>query len=122
MISLHKGRMRPNTVGPRVLAAAALMLLLGQTIVASADETNMTVGIDNFAFVPAELTIKPGVTVTWENHDSTVHTVVGPAGSFRSTALDTGDKFSFTFEKPGEFAYFCTLHPHMKGKIIVAPR
>jgi plastocyanin len=50
-----------------------------------------------------------------------VHNVVGAGGLFRSKALDTNDKFSFTFDKSGEYAYFCGLHPFMKGKVIVAP-
>ena len=70
---------------------------------------------------PAVLTVKPGTTVVFENHDDTKHLVVDAGGKFRSKALGTNDKFSVTFDKPGELAYFCGLHPHMTGKIIVAP-
>ena len=62
----------------------------------------------------------PGETVTFENRDSTVHSIVGVGGFFRSKPLDTDDRFSFTFDKPGEYTYFCGLHPFMKGKAIVA--
>lgn len=89
-------------------------------MVTSATATAM-VTIDNFAFTPANLTVKPGTTITFVNHDDIPHSVVGPAGAFRSKALDTDQKFEFTFMTAGEFAYFCGLHPHMKGKIIVAP-
>lgn len=79
------------------------------------------VKISNFAFTPAEVTVKPGTTVTFENDDDIPHLVVATDGSFRSKALDTGDKYAFTFSKPGDFAYFCGLHPHMQGKISVGP-
>jgi plastocyanin len=83
---------------------------------AAADGTP-NIGIADFKFAPTALTVKPGETVTFENHDSTIHTVVGPG--FRSKALDTNDKFSFKFDKPGEYTYFCGLHPYMKGKVVV---
>jgi plastocyanin len=98
---------------------AALLFSLVQTPWALADEAK--VGIDNFAFTPAVLTVKPGTTVVFENHDDIPHLVVDVDGKFRSKALDTNDRYSVTFDKPGEIAYFCGLHPHMKGKIIVTP-
>lgn len=79
------------------------------------------VTIDNFTFTPPQLTIKPGETVTFVNYDDIPHSVVGKGGAFRSKTLDTDDTFSFTFATTGEFAYFCGLHPHMTGKIVVAP-
>jgi plastocyanin len=97
------------------------MLSSGQTVVAMADDANANVGIANFAFTPAALTVKSGETVTFENRDSTVHSIVGVGGFFRSKPLDTEDKFSFTFDKPGEYSYFCGLHPYMKGKVVVVP-
>jgi plastocyanin len=99
--------------------AAAFLLSFAQASPVLADDAK--VGIDNFAFVPAELTVKPGATVIFENHDDIPHLVVAVDGKYRSKALDTNDKYSVTFDKPGEYAYFCGLHPHMKGKIIVAP-
>jgi plastocyanin len=76
------------------------------------------VTIDNFTFAPAQLTVKAGTTVTWTNRDDIPHTVVS-AGQFRSKALDTDDKYSFTFTKAGDYEYFCSLHPHMVGMIKV---
>jgi plastocyanin len=96
------------------------MALFGQAVVAWADDAGADVGIVNFKFAPTPLTVKAGDTVTFDNHDSTVHSVVGPG--FRSNALDTDDKFMFKFDKPGEYSYFCGLHPFMKGKVIVVPR
>jgi plastocyanin len=118
-IRRFKGRLRPAEIGWLAVAATALALFFGQIVAASADDSN--VGIDKFAFTPAALTIKLGTTVTFENHDGMVHNIVGVGGVFRSKPLDTNDKFSVAFDKPGEFAYFCGLHPYMKGKIIVAP-
>jgi len=78
-----------------------------------------TVSIKMFAFAPQVLTVTPGTTVTWTNADEDPHTVTANDRSFHSAALDTDDKYSFTFTKPGEFAYFCSLHPHMTGRVIV---
>jgi plastocyanin len=77
--------------------------------------------IDNFTFKPDTITVPVGTTVVWENDDNIVHTVVSLDGAFRSPALDTEDKFRFTFDKAGTFEYFCSLHPHMKAKVVVAP-
>ena len=79
----------------------------------------VVVTIDNFSFNPPDLTVEPGTTVTWENRDDIPHTVVDTEKRFRSHALDTGDRFSTVFATEGEFAYFCSLHPHMTGTVKV---
>ena len=79
----------------------------------------VTVKIDNFTFTPQKLVVKAGDTVTWENVDDIPHTVVATNRSFKSKALDTNDKFSFTFTTAGTFEYFCSLHPHMKATVVV---
>jgi plastocyanin len=96
------------------LAAVAAALLC----VPVARAAEMEVHIDNFVFEPAELTVKVGTTVTWINRDDIPHLVVS-AGKFRSKALDTEDKFSFTFTAAGDYKYFCALHPHMTGMVRV---
>ena len=80
-----------------------------------------SVTIDNFAFAPATLTVAPGTKITWDNKDEEPHTVMSGDGgaTFKSPALDTDDKFSFTFDKPGTYKYFCSIHPHMVGTIVV---
>ena len=106
--------------------ALVVALLLGPVIgamlafgaVAAQDATNV-VTIDNFTFTPPELTVAVGTTVKWVNHDDIPHLVVNKDKAFRSTALDTDDSFSYTFASAGTFDYFCGLHPHMVGKIIV---
>jgi plastocyanin len=80
-----------------------------------------TVTIDNFAFAPAILAVPVGTKVTWDNKDEEPHTVTSADGGmmFKSPALDTDDKFSFTFNKAGTYKYFCSIHPHMIGTIVV---
>jgi plastocyanin len=75
--------------------------------------------IDNFTFAPQSVTVKAGTTVIWINQDDIPHTVVSTAQAFTSKALDTGDKYSFTFTTPGVYDYFCSLHPHMTGTVVV---
>jgi plastocyanin len=77
------------------------------------------VKIDNFSFGPTALTVPVGTTVTWTNRDDIPHTVVSTDGVFKSKALDTDDKFSFVFTKPGTYAYFCSIHPKMTGTVVV---
>jgi plastocyanin len=80
----------------------------------------ITVTIDNFSFGPMQLEIKAGTEVTWINKDDVPHTVVSDDHKlFKSRALDTDEKFSFTFKDPGTYEYFCSVHPKMTGKIIV---
>jgi plastocyanin len=79
------------------------------------------VKIDNFSFGPATLTVAPGTTVTWINRDDIPHTVVSTDDpkTFKSKVLDTDEKFSFTFTKPGTYSYFCSIHPKMTATVVV---
>src|SRR6516165_8722081 len=79
------------------------------------------VKIDNFSFVPQNLTVPVGSTVTWTNRDDIPHTVVSTEDTkiFKSKVLDSDEKFSFTFSKAGTYPYFCSIHPKMTGKVIV---
>ena len=104
------------------LSAAALGIVILMTSPASAAApaaAGPTVKIDNFVFGPAALTVTAGTTVTWVNQDDIPHTVVASDKSFKSKVLDSDERFSFTFTRPGEYDYFCSLHPHMTGKVIV---
>jgi amicyanin len=98
------------------VAGVAAFLLLAATPVWAADATAVKIG--NFTFGPQELRVKAGTTVTWTNEDDMPHTVVSP-NNFRSRVLDSDGTFSFTFTTPGAFKYFCSLHPHMTGTIVV---
>ena len=99
-------------------SAAAAVAAAGLTP-ARAEAEQATVKIDNFTFDPEQLSVKTGTTVTWINEDDIPHTVVATGKAFRSKALDTDDKFSFTFTAPGSYEYFCSLHPHMTATVTV---
>src|SRR5262245_8875905 len=99
-----------------VVAFIATFVLSAATPVWAADATAVKIG--NFTFGPQGLRVKAGTTVTWTNEDDIPHTVVSP-NNFRSKALDTDGTFSFTFTTPGAYKYFCSLHPHMTGTIVV---
>jgi len=94
------------------------LLAFGTVAAEEAKEANV-VTIDNFTFTPPELTVAVGTTVKWVNHDDIPHNVINKDKVFRSKALDTDDSYSFTFASAGTYDYFCGLHPHMQGKIIV---
>jgi plastocyanin len=84
-----------------------------------AKSQGIEVKIDNFSFMPQDITVAPGTTVTWVNQDDIPHTVASTTDLFKSKALDTDDKFSFTFDKPGTYEYYCSIHPKMTANIIV---
>jgi plastocyanin len=93
---------------------------LAQTPEAAAPITTAAeVRVDNFTFSPPTLTVTAGTTVTWVNGDDIPHTIAAKDRSFRSKTLDTDGRFSFTFMTPGQYDYFCSLHPHRVGKIVV---
>lgn len=100
------------------LATIAIVagLASGQALAADAQ-----VKIANFTFDPPTLTVKAGTTVTWINADDIPHLVSEKDGKFHSSALDTNDKFSQTFSTAGTVEYFCAIHPHMTGRIVVTP-
>jgi len=77
------------------------------------------ISIDNFAFTPAEVTVAIGQPVIWDNHDDVPHNVVATGREFSSPALDTDQTYAHTFTAPGIYSYFCGIHPHMTGRIIV---
>jgi plastocyanin len=103
-------------------AALAILLTIGGIRYRAADAAEApTVQIENYHFLPNTLTIPVGGSVTWVNRDEDVHTVTADdtPPTFKSAGLDTDDKFSFTFTKPGTYSYHCSVHPRMTGKIIV---
>jgi plastocyanin len=103
-----------------MLVASAFLLRAVSAIAQAVPTTSAAVvQIGNFTFQSPMLAVKLGTTVTWTNGDDIPHTVVSKDGLFKSKVLDTGDRFSFTFAKVGQFGYFCSLHPHMTGTIVV---
>lgn len=75
------------------------------------------VSISNFAFLPANITVRKGETIVWTNKDPMTHTVTG--GDMKSSALGQNQTFSFTYDKTGTFTYHCSIHPRMTGIITV---
>jgi plastocyanin len=120
-----------NTVRSALVAAAlgaATATLLAAIVIPTWTQTASAqnaapagaVSIDNFTFTPASLTVKAGTTVTWTNKDDIPHGIAASDNAFKkSKALDTDDSFSYTFTTPGTFQYFCYIHPHMVGTIVV---
>ena len=102
------------------LAVTAIQVFVATTgLPIPVQATDSSVTIDNFTFAPQQVTVKTGTTITWTNQDDIPHAIASSAKVFKSKALDTGDKFSFTFTTPGTYEYFCSLHPHMTGTIVV---
>lgn len=97
------------------LYVAALSLLLA----APAFAQDIGIDIKSFKFMVMDATVTPGSTVTWKNLDEEPHTVTSESGLFRSGGLDTGQTFSFKFDKPGVYKYRCSIHPQMVGIITV---
>jgi plastocyanin len=110
----------------KVVVCAALVAALGwitgnhtHLLAAAPANTSIEIKIDNFSFMPGDITVAAGTTVTWVNHDDVPHTVRTTDGTIKSKALDTDDKFSMTFDKPGTYEYFCSIHPKMTAKVVV---
>jgi plastocyanin len=76
--------------------------------------------VDNFSFAPAMAAVAAGSTVTWTNRDDVPHNIVSTDQKFKSPVLDTDEQFSHTFDAPGTYKYFCSIHPKMTGQVVVA--
>ena len=96
-----------------------ITFLLVALLAGSAFAVVHDVEISNFQFEPSQLTIDVGDTVRWENHDTAPHTATSTTGVFDSGTLMNDDIYSFAFTNPGEFPYFCEIHPSMTATIIV---
>ena len=102
-----------------LMAVVAGLWLPVSLLADDAGTNSIVVTIDNFNFTPPALAISAGTTVTWVNKDDVPHTVTSDDKLFASRALDTDDKFSFTFQQPGTYSYYCSVHPKMVGKVTV---
>ena len=104
------------------LPLSVFMILTLQPTRARSEEAKSSateVRVDNFTFAPNELTVPVNGTVTWVNKDDVPHVIASNDGLFKSKALDTDDKYSYTFTKAGTYSYYCSVHPKMVGKIAV---
>jgi plastocyanin len=84
------------------------------------DEPRVVVEVVDRDYAPRTLVVRPGAEVTWEFTGSEVHTVTEPGGAFDSGALGEGKTFTFRFDAPGEYFYYCELHHVMQGTLVVA--
>ena len=103
------------------ILSAVIMTISSPRLAGRADNKSASVAevkIDNFSFGP-DVTISAGTTITWTNHDDVPHVVASDTKIFKSKALDTDDRFSYTFTKPGTYLYYCMIHPRMTAKVIV---
>jgi len=117
-----------------ILASLYTLLPLGSNLDNSAFAQNNIKNLDivqgaatlgDHAFSPDPLEVSTGTTAIWTNRDSEVHTVVsGDAASgvvlFSSPELSNGMQFNYTFDQTGNFSYYCSIHPSMVGKVVVA--
>ena len=113
---------RNTLTGTAIAAALGAMtaaFLAAAVLPGRAQSPADAVSIDNFTFNPQKLTVKAGTTVTWTNKDDIPHAIAAVGKEFKSKVLDTDNSFSFTFTTPGSYNYFCSLHPHMTGTIVV---
>ena len=106
-------------VGVLLLSMASPGTGRGSLVAVPQKMESTEVKIDNFSFGPQELIVSPGTTVTWTNRDDIPHTVVSTDKVFKSKVLDTDEKYSYKFDKPGSYPYFCSIHPKMTGKVTV---
>ena len=107
-----------------ILAVLGIILILAVSGCTSSNNQTSnqgpnSVAIKNFAFDPATLNVQTGTKVTWINQDSNTHRVVSNNGAFESGDLTNGQSYSFTFNQAGNYPYYCSIHPSMKGTIVV---
>ena len=137
----HHAHSRPRMTSAAFSVAFALALILVVAVVATACgsgsvsttttsgsvSTTTTAGaagggqvvMKGFAFSPGSITIKAGESVTWTNQDGTTHTVTADNGEFNSSNIASGATFTFKFDKAGTYPFHCSIHPSMKGTVIV---
>jgi plastocyanin len=107
--------LRASVLAAGIFAAT----FVAPAILAATAATVPTVDITKFMFAPKEITVAPGTKIVWTNHDETPHTVTSSDKSFTSKALDTDDRYEYTFTTEGDFNYYCTVHPFMTGVVHV---
>ena len=103
----------------RVLAPALVAGLALAGTAGAAAPRGPRVQIKEFKFVPAQITVKPGTTVTWTNVDQETHTVTATDSAYTSAGLDARETFTHRFTAAGTYTYYCKLHPHMTATVVV---
>jgi plastocyanin len=117
-ISMGKLRFISALAMTMPLALVAILMFSARTT-SEESKAPTEVRVDNFTFAPATLSVPVNSTVSWLNKDDVPHIIASNDGLFKSKALDTDDKYSYTFTKVGTYPYYCSIHPKMVGKIVV---
>jgi plastocyanin len=102
---------------PAGLALAAALGALASGCGGGEDSPSGSVAVRDFEFAPVDFEAKTGETVTWRNEGEQIHNVKGKG--FFSRAIEPGASYEFSFDRRGTYEYLCTLHPQMKGKVVV---
>jgi plastocyanin len=111
------GGTNANTAAPTSTAAPAGTTSSNSSVAqVKISETN-----DKYGFAPATLTVTKGTRVEWSNASDAPHTVTSDSGTTLASSIisPSGGTFDFTFTQPGTYTYHCTVHPYMKGTIVV---
>ena len=111
------GGANASTAAPTSTAAPASTTSSNSSVAqVKISETN-----DKYGFAPATLTVAKGTRVEWSNASDAPHTVTSDSGTTLASSLisPSGGTFDFTFTQPGTYTYHCTVHPYMKGTIVV---
>jgi plastocyanin len=118
-------RLRSATWPGYMALVLTLAILVGLPSVVLAADSQVTIVQPSdpmsLRYDPSSLTVTAGTTVTWVNNGSTSITITSPDGLFDSESVGAGGSFSYTFDTPGTYRYFCVPYPHMKGVITVSP-
>lgn len=92
----------------------------------NASDTPLVIGgraeaveMEDSTFSPGNLQVPAGATVTWTNRDSVPHDAAAVDGSWKTKMLSRSESGSLTFDRPGEYEYYCTVHPSMKARLSV---
>ena len=112
-------RRSPRQLARASAAFCAAAFALAMATSEAAGPVIHTVTIDGFAFKPASIVVKEGDSVEWRNTDPVPHTVTAKDAGLDSGEIAANGHYRFTAKKKGRFAYICTLHPIMKGELVV---
>lgn len=110
---------QPQPLRFRLSLVPALLIALFLLGTLAAQAATVNVKIQGFAFDPTPLTVNVGDTVTWTNSDTAAHNATADDGTFKTPDIAQGQSASVTVTKAGTFTYICTIHPRMKGTLIV---
>src|SRR5215469_13642500 len=114
-----KNKMLVAIVSVALPLGLAALFIMHPPRVKGEDAKGAEIRVDNFTFAPETVTVPLNGTVTWVNKDDIPHVIASSDGVFKSKALDTDQKYSYTFTKAGTYPYYCSIHPKMVGKVLV---